>query len=177
MPRRSVKRNRWMIQRILSFVSISSTIEHNVKLFRNCNRRVRFNPRASLKLRVCSLHDAWSPVQLLTRASHFLTRFPFTPPHLFPRRLFSFLKRRWNCALVVTRRSPPFDFQPFTWPRFPRRFADCMYRLLCPLSRQRFSSLSSCESIECSSSSSLWRVLRTTNTLVNRPSQVSSCKF
>lgn len=45
----------------------------------------RFNPLASLKLRLVSFHDAWSPVQFLTRASRFLTPFPFTSPSIFSR--------------------------------------------------------------------------------------------
>lgn len=50
----------------------------------------------------------------------------YFPLNLFPRRLFSFLKRRWNCALVVTRRSPAARRNRSTWPGFLGRFADCI---------------------------------------------------
>ena len=106
----------------------------------------RFNPLASLKLRLVSFHDAWSPVQFLTRASRFLTPFPFTSPSIFSRAAYLAFLSVVEIALVVTRRSPAARLsKPFNLTRFPRSFR-WPYRPLCPLNRQKIP-LSSRESI------------------------------
>lgn len=86
----------------------------------------RFNPLASLKLRLVSFHDAWSPVQFLTRASRFLTPFPFTSPSIFSRAAYLAFLSVVEIALVVTRRSPAARRNRSTWPGFLGRFADCI---------------------------------------------------
>lgn len=86
----------------------------------------RFNPLASLKLRLVSFHDAWSPVQFLTRASRFLTPFPFTSPSIFSRAAYlAFLSVVETVHSLSRVDHRPLDFRNrSTWPGFLGRFAD-----------------------------------------------------